>query len=342
MKKKYIIFLFVMVLGLTGCGKKSQNEVNVLNWSSYIPDSVISDFTKETGIKVNYGTYSSNEECLAKVTSSKEGTFDVIFPSDYMVSLLIQKDYLQILNKSKLSNYKNLKTNYLNLEYDPNNTYSLPFLAASVIIVKNSENIKDKIESYNDLLNPKYKNDIVLVDDQRIIIGIALLALGYDMNEVDETKLKEAEQWLLKLKANVKGYDSDSPKMFLISKEVNLGVIWNAEAAIAIEDNPNIEVIYPKEGFVLSIDNYVILKGAKNTENAYKFINYLLREDVMAKIIESYPYKNLNESTDRLLSNDYLNNKAANFPDYLLNDAYFVKNIGDKVKAYDKIWADIK
>ena len=113
-----------------------------------------------------------------------------------------------------------------------------------------------------------------MLDDQRIVIGIALLALGYDPNETDTNKLKEAEEWLLKLKPNIKAFDSDSPKMFLISKEVDIGVIWNAEIAIAMNENSSIEVRYSREGTMLSIDNYAILKGSKTQENAYKFIDF--------------------------------------------------------------------
>jgi spermidine/putrescine-binding protein len=340
MKKIFLIIL--IILTFTGCQKQNNNVLNVLNWSSYIPDDVINDFEKETNIKVNYGTYSSNEELLAKISAAKEGTYDVVFPSDYMVELMKEKGYLEVLDKTKLSNYKNIKEEYLNLEYDKDNEYSLPFLVASVFIAKNSEHIVENIDSYNDLLNEKYKNNIVMLDDQRIVIGIALLALGYDPNETNENKLKEAEEWLLKLKPNIKAFDSDSPKMFLISKEVDIGVIWNAEIAISMSENSSIEVRYPKEGTMISIDNYVVLKGSKNQENAYKFINYLLREDVMAKIIEGYPYKNVNSKSDSILPSSYISNTASNFSKEVLKNSYMIKNIGDKVKLYDQIWASIK
>ena len=181
-----------------------------------------------------------------------------------------------------------------------------------------------------------------MLDDQRIVIGIALLALGYDPNETDTNKLKEAEEWLLKLKPNIKAFDSDSPKMFLISKEVDIGVIWNAEISIAMNENSSIEVRYSREGTILSIVNYAILKGSKNQENAYKFIDYLLREDVMIKIIEGYPYKNVNAKADNIFPSSYISNTSSNFSKEILKNSYMVKNIGEKVKLYDQIWASIK
>ena len=226
MAKKVIILIIILLL--TGCNKNEyiNGEVNVLNWSSYIPQDVIEDFEKEYKIKVNYGTYSSNEELLAKITSSKESTYDVIFPSDYMVELMKNKDIIAPLDKSKLSNIGNINKIFLNQEYDKNNDYSLPFLAATVVIAVNKENIKEEITGYNDLINKQYKNNIVLLDDQRIMIGMALQALEYSMNETDYQKLKQAKNWLLELKNNVKAFDSDSPKTFLITNEVDIGVMW--------------------------------------------------------------------------------------------------------------------
>ena len=340
MKKIFLILMFVILL--TGCSNKETEVINILNWSSYIPNEVIVEFEELTGINVNYSTYSSNEELLAKVSNAKNGTYDLIFPSDYMLEIMINRNMLEELDKSKLNNYYNLNELYLNQKYDRNNTYSLPFLAASTVISINRENISDDITSYNDLLNPKYRNNIVLIDDARIIIGMALLANGYDMNSVNEEELEIAKNWLLKLKYNIKAYDSDSPKNFLISKEASIAVLWNAEGALASRENINIENIYPKEGVALSIDNFAIPKGSKNKENAYKFIDYILESNVMKKIIESYPYKNINKSTDEILSNEYKNNIASNIPDDIFNKGEFVTNIGPNIKLYDKIWIDIK
>ena len=339
---KKIILCIILLLLLTGCTNNNKEVVNILNWSSYIPDEVIRDFEKEYNIKVNYSTYSSNEECLAKLSSAKEGTYDLIFPSDYMIELMIKRDLIQKLDKSKLTNLGNINYNYLNYNYDYYNEYSLPFLAASVVLVYDTSKIEEDITSYNDLLNPKYKGEIILIDDQRIVIGMTLMALGYDMNDTDEAHLEEAKDWLLELKDNIKAFDSDSPKTFMISKETSIGVIWNAEAALAMERDPNLKVVYPSEGFSVSIDNFAIPKGAKNIDNAYLFIDYILEGRVMEKIIEDYPYKNVNLETQNYLSDTYLENEASNISDFMFNTGSFVKNIDEKIELYDKVWAEIK
>ena len=341
-KKLFVLVLFLFLL--TGCGKSNDNKrvLNVLNWSSYIPNDVIIDFEKETGINVNYMTYSSNEELLAKISVAESGTYDLIFPSDYMVEVMIKRKLIQPIDKSKLKNIHNLDFEYMDMEYDPGNIYTLPFIATSTIISVNRDVIKDDIKSYNDLLDSKYKDEIVLIDDQRIIIGMALLANGFDMNSTNETELRIAKNWLLKLKSNLKAYDSDSPKNFLISNEASIAVLWNAEGALASMENSSIENVVPNEGVALSTDNFAIPKGAKNTSELYEFIDYILRPEVMAKIIESYPYKSINIPSYEYLGEDYINNNAANFSSDVVENGHFVKNIGEYISLYDRVWAEIK
>lgn len=330
--KRIVLGLFILFF-ISGCSNNSEEKIlNVLNWSSYIPDEVIHDFENEYNIKVNYGTYSSNEELLAKITSASEGTYDVIFPSDYMIELMIERNLIQKLDLNRLSNYSNINPIFLKQDYDYNNDYSIPFLSTIVVIAVNKDKIKDNILGYNDLLDEKYKNNIVLLDDQRIVIGMSLLSLGYDMNETDEFALKSAKEWLLRLKDNVKAYDSDSPKSFFITDEVDIGIMWNAEAELAKYENPNIEIIYPREGHAISTDNYAIVKGARNVDNAYLFINYLLRNEISDKITLEYPYV----SPNNIKQNSIMDlNKV-------FSNGYYVKNIGSNIKKYDRLWADIK
>ena len=334
MKKfSLLVLLLICSLLLTGCTSKNNKQVvNVLNWSSYIPDEVIKDFEKETGIKVNYGTYSSNEELLAKLSSSKDGTYDVVFPSDYMVELMINKNMLSKLDTSRLTNYKNIDKVFLKQSYDKNNSYSLPFLLATSVIAYNSENVND-IYDYRDLAREDYKNDIVLLDDERITIGAFLQALGYDINDYNDNHLEEAYQFYNSFKDNIKAFDSDSPKSFLITNETNIGVLWNAEAILARDQNPNIVIVYPSSGYALSMDNYVITKGATNVDNAYKFIDYLLRDEVCQKIIDDYPYISTNKNTSNY-SDEELKE--------ILENGSYIKNVGENIKKFDRLWAKMK
>jgi len=327
--------LLILIFLMTGCSSSNykNGEVNVLNWSSYIPNDVIKDFEKEYDIKVNYGTYSSNEELLAKISNSSTGTYDVVFPSDYMVSLMKERNMLSLIDKSKLSNYNNIDSVFLNQEYDIGNNYSLPFLMTHVVIAVDRSDFKEVILSYKHLINKRYKNSMVLIDDQRIVIGAALQALSYDINDLKEENYNIVKAFMERLYDNTKAFDSDSPKTFLITDEVDIGLMWSAEAIMAKEYNDNIEIIIPSDGYALSMDNYTILKGSKNEENAYKFINYLLRKDVNKKIIEAYPY----------ISTLYNNNEYSSQEiDEIIKNGSYIKNIGYNIKYYDNLWAEIK
>ena len=306
MKKNVLIGIlvsFVVIVGVFYFVHNSDSnetykngEINVLNWTSYIPDDVITDFEKEYNIRVNYGTYSSNEELLAKLSSSNEGTYDLVFPSDYMVDLMIQREMVDKLDKGKLKNYYNINPLFLSQSYDPGNDYSLPFLLAYTELIYDSSKVKKPLKSYQDLISRDFENNIILINDQRIIIGAALLATGSKMNSVNDDELEKALAFFQKLKPNIKAFDSDSPKTFLMTKETEIGLIWNAEATLAKLENENLKTVFPEEGFALSMDNYCIPKKSKNHENVYKFIDYLLRNDVSARIVEEYPYVSPNNS----------------------------------------------
>ncbi|MBR3319604.1 spermidine/putrescine ABC transporter substrate-binding protein [Candidatus Saccharibacteria bacterium] len=330
------VIIIILIVSIAFYSRKdepsSQNSLNVLNWTSYIPNEVINNFEKEYGIKVNYGTYSSNEELLAKLTSSREGTYDLVFPSDYMVDLMISRNLLEPLDLKKLQNVNNLNTLFLGQSYDSDNSYSLPFLLATTVFIYDSTKI-DRLTSYKDLQNPELENDIVMLDDQRIVIGAMLNACGYNMNDVHEDHLESSLEFFNKIKPNIKAFDSDSPKTFFITKEVDAGLVWNAEAILAREENPELKISYPAEGFTLSMDNYTIVKGAKNIESAYLFIDYLLRPEVAQMIVDEYPYISTNKYVESL--------PEIELKQILANGSY-VENVGSDIKKFDKLWAKYK
>ncbi|MBR5389130.1 spermidine/putrescine ABC transporter substrate-binding protein [Candidatus Saccharibacteria bacterium] len=310
----------------------NQRILNVLNWTSYIPDEVINDFENEYNIKVNYGTYSSNEELLAKLTSSREGTYDLVFPSDYMIDLMISRNLLETLDQEKLENKDNLNPIFLKQSYDPDNSYSLPFLLATTVFLYDS-NKTGPITSYKDLKKPELENNLVMLDDQRIVIGAMLNACGYDMNDVREDHLEESLEFFNQIKSNIKAFDSDSPKTFFITKEVDAGLVWNAEAILAREENPDLTISYPAEGFALSMDNYAIVKGAKNVDSAYLFIDYLLRSDVAQKIVDEYPYISAIKGVESLPEEEL---------ERILANGAYIQNVGADIKRFDKLWAKYK
>ncbi|MFI3313498.1 MAG: spermidine/putrescine ABC transporter substrate-binding protein [Eubacteriales bacterium] len=330
---------------LTGCGSKTEDAgtLNLFIWTEYVPESVLQGFEEETGIKVNITYASSNEDIYAKVHSEAEGTYDLIQPSDYMVEKMIAQDMLEELDKSKLSNLGNLSDAYMDPSYDPGNVYSIPYMGGIAAIAVNTANVTTEITSYDDLFDTALAGQAVVLDDSRAIIGMTAKSLGYSMSTSDPDELAEIEEKLLTLKDIITVYDSDSPKSVLISGDCNVGVMWNAEVALAMEENPDIEIVFPEEGAYLFLDNWTIPKGAKNTDAAYQFIDYILTAEASAACSEELPYLNPNTAALDILGADYIDNIAKNIPDEVISAGEFIQNLDTDTQAtYEAMWTKLK
>lgn len=351
MKRKRIVcvalslMLVLSLAGFTGCGKKSASngELNIFTWTEYVPESVIEDFEKEYGIKVNWTTFSTNEDMLAKVKTESAGTYDIVQPSDYMVEQMISQDMLMELDKDVITNIENIDSAYINPSYDPGNKYSVPYQGGVAAIAVNTDKVSKEITSYDDLFSEDLKGSIVALDDYRAVIGMTARSMGYSMNETDTDKLAKIEEKLLKLKDNVKVYDSDSPKNSLISGDCTVGYCWAAEIALAQEENPAIKIVFPKEGPYVFMDNWAVLKTAKNSENAMKFINYMLDSKTSQKVSEEFPYLNPNAKAVDALGDEYKSNEAKNPPADVIASGEYVSNLDtDTLAIYDAMWTKLK
>lgn len=339
---------------MTGCGSSSGSgsegtttadagELNVFVWTEYVPESVFDDFEAETGIKVNISTYSSNEDMLAKFKSESEGTYDVLLPSDYMVKLLIEQDLLEELDQDKLTNLSNIGEQYLDPSYDPGNVYSVPYQGGVAAIVYDSSKITTEITGYDDLFDPSLAGTEVLLDDYRAVIGMTERSMGLSMNETDPDKLAEVKDKLLTIKDNVKLYDSDSPKSALISGDCTVGMVWSAEIALSMDENPNLEIVFPEEGAYVFMDNWVIPKGCKNYDNAMTFLNYMLDADTAVKVSEEFPYMQPNLAAIEQLGEEFENNQAKNVPAEVLEAGEYVENLdSDTLEIYNEMWTELK
>lgn len=352
MKKRIMALLASLVLAavsVTGCGAGTDSkadgagELNLFVWTEYLPDSVVEKFQKETGIKVNVSTYSSNEDMLAKVKSETAGAYDVLNPSDYMVAQLISQDMLRELDFEKLPNFSHIGESYKNPAYDPGNKYSVPYMGGAGAIVVNTAKVDIEIDSYADLFDPALEGQLVVLDDFRAVVGMTSKALGYDLNETDPAKLAEVSDKLQELKKNVVLYDSDSPKSALISGDCSAGMIWSAEVAMAMEEVPSIEVVYPEEGPYLFFDNWVVTKESPNYENALKWIDFVMDPENMAMILEEFPYLCANVDAIEIMGDEYSNNKAKNPPADAISSGSYVENLDSSVlDIYSEMWTKLK
>lgn len=349
-KTPVVMFAAVLLMSvfLAGCGKSSsgggsgKEVVNIMNWSEYLPEHLIKQFEEETGIKVNYSEISSNEEMMAKLNVSG-GDFDLAVPSTYFVEVLINQDKLEKINKENIPNLKYIGKDYLGWDFDPNDDYSLPYLWGTEVIAVNEELVDKEVTSYKDLFDPEFKDSLVILDDPRTMLGAMLSMLGHDPNSRKEEEIVAAGEELKKLKPNIKVYDSDNAKNLLISNEVKAGVVYGAEAALAMRENPNIKVVIPEDFLSLWQDNFVIPKGAKNKENAEKFINFIYDPEVNKEIVLDYPYVSPNEEAMNLLPDD-IRKEIEKTVDEGVNHpkAAHAVDVGEALQIYDRVWSEVK
>lgn len=351
MKTTTLITLFLLIaVVLTSCGGQVQKstEVNLYAWSEYVPQALLDGFTQETGIKINYDTYSSNEELLAKLQAGASG-YDVIIPSDYIVSIMVKQGMLEDLDMNKLPNFKNIGNEFRNQDFDPENKYTVPYQWGTTCMVVDTSKVTKPITKWADLWNPEFKGKVVLLDDEREVLGMVLSVLGYDRNSTDSAQLEEAKNKFLELMPNVKLFDSDSPKTALLSGEVWLGQTWNGEASIAHSENPEIAYIFPEEGCTLWFDTIAIPKGAPHLDAAYQLINYILKPESGVMITEEFPYSNPNNASLELLKTSnpelyetYMNFSATNPSMEDLKRTGSIVDVGDATALWDRIWTEVK
>lgn len=328
-------------IGLAGCQSSSEapKEINLFAWSEYVPQSVIDGFTKETGIKVNYETFASNEEMLAKLVSGAQ-KYDVIQPSEYTVEALAKENRLKEIDWSKVPNIKNIAPEYRGLPHDPQNKYSVPWMVGTVGIVVNTETVKEDVKGYKDVFTEAHKGRIVVVDDPREMVAWALTTQGKGPNQVSPADLEAVKPVLAQWLPLVQVYDSDSPKTALLNGDVDLGVVWSGEAAILFNEDEKFKYVLPSEGAHMYIDLLAIPNDAPNPDGALAFINYILRPEVSKLISDDFPYTNPNLEARKLLSPEELKNPASYPPGTLKLETF--RDIGDRAVEIDKLVTDLK
>jgi spermidine/putrescine transport system substrate-binding protein len=315
-------------------------ELNLFAWSEYVPQSVLDGFTKETGIQVNYETYASNEEMLAKLVSGA-ASYDLVQPSEYTIEAMVKEKLLVPLDHKKLPNLKNIGKEYWGQPHDPKLAFSVPYLQGTVGIAVNTEKVKEPITGYTDVFQDKYKGRIVILDDALEVVTWAMATQGHGPDDVTKANIEATRPVLTKWLPLVKVYDSDSPKTALLNGDVDLGIIWSGEAAILIqEQGKKFAYVLPKEGAHMFIDNLAIPKGAANVDAAHKFIDYVLRPDVSRKISEDFPYTNPNIEARKLLTPEERANPASYPPGHPKLETF--RDIGPLAADVDKLFTDAK
>jgi len=340
LKKFSILLSLGLMLALAGCSGEAAEVVKVYNWGDYIDESTNRMFEEETGIKVIYEVFPTNEEMYAKVANGN-AAYDVIIPSDYMIEKMINEDLLAKIDKTQISNYDLIDREFIDLPYDPNNEYSVPYSWGTMGIVYNPTMIDGEIDQWADMWDPKYKNQIFMYDSERDSIMVALKMLGYSMNTRDLGELEEAKQALIEQKELVLAYVGDEGKGKMVNGEAAMMLAWAGDAEIMRVDNADLEYIIPKEGTNYFVDAMVVPKNGENYDNALKYIDFMCRPDVAAINMEYIGYSTPISEARALLPDEMKNSEIA-YPDLSELSLEMFNDPSDILEVYSRIWTEVK
>ncbi|KFX07222.1 spermidine/putrescine ABC transporter substrate-binding protein [Pectobacterium betavasculorum] len=344
MKKwPHLLAACAMAFSISAANANDGKTLYFYNWTEYVPPGLLEQFTKETGIKVIYSTYESNESMYAKLKTYQDSAYDLVVPSTYFISKMSKEGMLQKIDTSKLSNFHNLDPNLLHKSFDPNNDYSIPYIWGATAIGINHEEIDPaSVTSWADLWNTKYKNSLLLTDDAREVFQISLRKLGYSANTTDPKEIEAAYKELRALMPNVLTFNSDNPGNPFIEGEVNLGMVWNGSAYVARQAGTPLDVIWPKEGGIFWMDSLAIPANAKNVDGAMKLIDFLLRPEVAAQVAETIGYPTPNLAAKKLLPPEVSGDKTLYPDDETIAKGEWQNDVGSASTLYETYFQQLK
>ncbi len=343
MKKVTAAFLIIVMLTLTllsGCGQ-DKVVLNVFNWGEYIDKELLTKFENETGIKVNYELFDTNETMIAKLETG--GTaYDVIFPSDYVIEEMINKGMLSKIDFSNIPNFQYIDDRFKNLSYDPKNEYSVPYFWGTLGILYNTEMVTEPVESWDILWDEKYAGKILMLDSMRDTIGVALKKLGYSVNTTDPQQIQQAKELLIQQKSMVNGYYVDEISDMMINGDAALALNWSGAAMdIYWQDVEYIKYAVPKDGSNLWFDCMVIPSASKHKKEAEMFINFMLDPDNAYQNTEFVGYATPNKAALEMLketSPEVVNMDAYYPSEEVLDRCEVFIDLGDKKELYNQAW----
>ena len=331
---------FLAMSGLAGCTSNKKPRLNIYNWSDYIGKTTLADFERETGIETRYGIYESNEEMLAKVFGGNSG-WDIAFPANYFVGPMRESRLLTPLDHSLLPNLANLDPMLAAPEWDPKLDYSAPYMWGATGIVFNQRRMK--LNSWGDLWDPKLKGRLTMLDDPADTIGAALKKLGHSINSIDGSQMASAKGELIRQKPLVRAYLNAEARDQLVSGDLEAAELWGTTSQQAIEAAPHLGFVYPVEGFSRYADCAIILRESRRPELAHKFIDYILRPDVGAAIVELSKSATANAAARQRLPDKVRNNEVLYPPAEVLARAEWLAPLPPIAQRLrDRYWTEIK
>ena len=324
--------------------KKEEAVLNIFTWEGYIDYStVIQPFEEETGIKVNYATFASNEEMYEKLSAVNGGDYDIILASDYILNTTREAGLMQKFDPSIVTNFGNLNPDFTSKFFDPANEYVVPYVSGIPLIVYDPAVVEKEIKGFNDLWDPSLADKLGLIDDARVTIGMVLLSMGQSMNTTDEAVLAEAAAKLESLKENIHVLEYENLHNYLVSGDIGVAYTFTPFVALALDANPDLKVVWPEEGLGFGIDGCFIPANAPHAKNANMFLEFLLRPEIAAVCAEWQYYCSPNAAALEVIGDWF---KAR--PEFMglyerMDDAEFVLNLpAEDEQKFQDIWTTFK
>ena len=312
------------------------SELVLYTWQGMFPQEVLDDFESETGIKITYSNFDTDETMLEKVSMAKGGDYDVVIADDYILEKVIQEGLAEKLDKDKLSNFENINSLYQGQFYDPTDEYTVPYGAGIPLIVYDPDEVDIDIEGYNDLWDPSLEDSIALTANYRVINGITNLAIGKSMNEEDVDSIKETGKKLLELAPNVRMIQDDNTQDALLNGEASVAFLYTSQVTSVLAENPDLKVVYPKEGLGFGIMGLFIPSEAPEKDAAYQFVNYILLPEVSDMCFDYIGYYCTNKAADEFVDPNLV------VPEDVTKGEIIQNVSAEADEQYNKNWTEFK
>ncbi len=347
--RKFVCLFFALALVLSGFAFAEEEKpfagttLTVYNWFDYIDPSVIEMFEEETGIKVEYVNFTTNEEMYTKLEASPD-SYDVLIPSDYIIERLIKEDMLAELNYDNMPNAQNLQEWLKTPDYDEGGKHSVAYMWGTVGILYNPELTGREITSWKDMFSEEFQNNVFMMNSVRDTLGVALKALGYSMNSREPSELEEARDLLIEQKQNgiVAGYLVDETKDKMIAGEAAMALMWSGDALYAMEGNDTLEYCVPVEGSNIWVDAMCVPKASTNVEAAECFIDFMCREDIARMNMDYIYYSTPIQAVVDNMDPEEAANETLNPPQDVVDRCEFFRDISEDIELYEEIWMEVR
>ena len=343
--KNFFINIIALALALSAGAQPAMAEgkLSLYNWFEYMPQQLLDKFTAETGVEVVTDTYDSNEAMLAALKAGALGDYDLAVPGDYMVKIMIGEGLLDSFDSSELKNFGNIEPQWLNVNFDPDRRHSIPYQWGSTSFSVDREVYSGDIRTTDILFNPpqELSGRINVLDSPPEVLLMASLHLGIEQCSKDRGQLKKLNDLVQGAKKHWASFSSDAAKDVLVSGDAAAGMIYNGFSAKARAEKASIEYSYPRQGFVVWMDNIVLLKNAPNRANAIKFMDFMLEPENVGMLTNFAQYAAGIKGVAPYLDEALRTQPESNPP----SDAngVFIETCDESTQAlYDQIWENLK